>query len=679
MDILSFLPSSSELGPDAFRPWKDGSESKRLVLTVPHSVSAKVGTQEVAGSADIHYVLEAPKVNPSVKGGLVTMRGVAYVGSQSPDVIRTLMEDLRPRTSYSVAAVAQGIFDLRGLCYVCGAAAAAGAANLTATYPNDIASMRLLSPNWTVPVAGELTIGPGIASSGREFVTLALLAKAADMPRLQLMADLLPNTSEAPLQGAELAGFAFKLFANIMAAAQGCACGTHHLQAFYRGMTSAWSLWSHTDEGGWVRKALTQAVYPPGSGILALTTEEFMSLPLKVRMDPSEVTKVAVGLFLVCTGAIPVADAFAAGISTVFERLPGSEARPSSFEGLADHTYTVFARWREMVGPLFGLHPSSISDRYSMDPYFRDDKIDPHLDYEAIVAFWYVEPGPLYPYDSGKLRMPCVRGRAVDLRLLECTGVVLPDIGQTRTGTYPRGVSVSLHVPKGNLRMSGVSYIFSGSYRPENGLSYMDVERDPEYGFYTTDAMFVDNEVTNLAARRWRTPHNPIMNTVEGYTKTGQSIRYTYVGRSFDPSIHDWEHCTVQSTLGFFLLNERVDPFSTATFHTVPPGYALLTRYLHSGPRDLVSRKKMVFGAGSDNTSGGQSLEPFDPLVVFSTPPAPPPDSAGVNVNLDIVTPQAPAPPVVSEPRRVPVTADIGVKQGSGSSNIQKDAVAGSL
>jgi hypothetical protein len=227
--VIHYLPPSSELNADAFKSWTSDSNAVRVGISVPHTVTASVGATTVEGSSDITYVVEAKKEYGTIAGELEIRQNVQYVGTQSPDVIRSLMEDLRPRTSYAVHTTVNGVFDLRGLIFICGRVAAGGSVNAEFDYGNSVSQTRLLSPTWTVPVTGELVIGPGVASTQNEFATLTYLTIAAGMRTIQLMGDLLPPEGRA-LQGLKLSAFALKLAAAILSVSQGCACGTHHLQ-----------------------------------------------------------------------------------------------------------------------------------------------------------------------------------------------------------------------------------------------------------------------------------------------------------------------------------------------------------------------------------------------------------------------------------------------------------------
>jgi hypothetical protein len=132
-----------------------------------------------------------------------------------------------------------------------------------------------------------------------------------------------------------------------------------------------------------------------------------------------------------------------------------------------------------------------------------------------------------------------------------------------------------------------------------------------------------------------------------------------YTGRISDPSLEDWEHCKVESTLGFFLLNEPTGDATTVTHHTVPAGYARVMRYAYTRPTDAHAYKRVNF------KNIGTSAEPATtsalvPPTIEITPNAP---NSAIALNARLETAQPPK----SEPaaQKVPLEANVGTKQGT--------------
>lgn len=584
MDLVSFLPESSSLQQGSFERFNDDEGVKRLVLRVSHSVAAKFGGRTVEGSSDVCYILQSLTECGAVGSSLNVTEEVPYVAVQSPDLVRAITESLRPRMSYALAETVDGMFDLRALAYNLGACFAAGSSGAKVPFHKESAGVRLLTPSWSVPVKGEVTLGPGVARTGREFVTLAAIAGPSGISVLQLVADTLPNTRVKPFQGYRLASFTLRAFAHLLTAAQGCGSAPHHLQAFYRGMTATWSLWSHTDEGGWLRNMLKSPSYPPSSGVLAAAGDEIIGLPLKSEVDAKELTRIAVGMYLSFSATMVVADCHRTGLPSVINRDGGDENRPSCFGELAPQTYEVLETWRNLISDKLGLHRSAVLDGHSCRSYFNADRVDDHLHGDDLLPFWWVEPSFLYTGDPGKLEMPVRLGKVVEMPLLRTTDVIVPAVSTDFRGCLPAGATLLAIRSGGGIRMEGASYLLSGTYRPADGLTHAWYVTSGAHGANSTEALFVEPGVVNCAARRWLTPHNPVANPAEGYIRDTSAIRYEYRGRNVEPAARDWLECKVYSSPGFFRVGKDDFGSEKRCHKSIPTGYSHIVR-----PYDLAS------------------------------------------------------------------------------------------
>jgi hypothetical protein len=381
-----------------------------------------------------------------------------------------------------------------------------------------------------------------------------------------------------------------------------------------------------------------------------VTTEEFMSLPLRKRIDPLDVTRLCVGLYLTFAGVTVVADCEESGLPTVFERDGDGDPRPSHFEGLHYRTYEVMGRWRRLIADRFDLHHGAVGDQHSFRNYFVADRVDRHLDNKSIIPFWWIEPSPLVSGDTGKLFMPATRGKVVSMKFTNCEELICPDMSPHRNGTYPRGTEVTLIFGPGGLRERGYSYLLSGAYRRENGLGFAEYVTEPTEGVHTTDAMFVDPNETNASDRRWVTPHNPMPNPIEGFMSTHSAICYTYAGIGNDPGLDEWVGGTVDSLLGFFRLVDTVPQPVTKTHHHVPKHLDRFTRWAAQRVSDPTRRIKY------------NSHTPIKPKVHAPEPEAllpKPPSSSQTSLPKEEAPPK---PPEQSEKLTVPLAADVGVK-----------------
>jgi hypothetical protein len=322
--------------------------------------------------------------------------------------------------------------------------------------------------------------------------------------------------------------------------------------------------------------------------------------------------------------AVPIADAYHLGKPTMFAREESGTGRPSEYEGLVDRTYMVMHIWRYLMSKKFELHESSIGDGHSFGPYFEANSTDAHFGQKYIIPFWTNEPSPVYTGDLGNIEAPAIRGQVVKMPLFGAESIGYNEAYMLYDGRMSRGAQVTFTLKPGSLRMKGFSYIMSGAYSRTNGLAYMDYVPDYDVGVVTTDAAFVEPGVTNAAARRWMTPHNPMINPMEGYREERSAIRYTYTGKREDPKIADFSEAVMTSTIGPFYLCHDIGAPAARTHHYVPSKYEKSLRSFESSfnPREALSRR-FFNEEGEDPTLRGRVVEPpVEQEPVSSIPPA---------------------------------------------------------
>ncbi|BAU79491.1 coat protein [Diatom colony associated dsRNA virus 5] len=551
MSLSKFIPTYTSLTPMSFTlREKGGRVTRLLVLATPHSVYAMFGGDAVSGKAEVFYKIETTGENETPE---FFKSGVAFdeapIGYQSAEDLRALLEIMRVRQSFSLAAIGDAVFDMRGVAFTCGVMAASVTAGILYAYRFNACSVGLLSPSWNVPSVTNLTVAVGIAETGPEFATLARIAAAAGGKSITLMSDVIPPRTNRVLQGLSLGAFALKVFCNVINAAQACSCAGMHVEAFYSGLCRVFKLHSHTDEGGMIREILSSARYPPSVGVLAVGASSYFGLSPREKLMDVHVPQVVLGLFLELTGTLITSDP--GGMEPTILVKDGDSNRPSDFPGLRPAFYKLMSRFRKNVCDDYGLHHALVSDTSSHDGYFETDAEDRHLMADTIVPFFWVEPGPL----STKERdypLPMIQGKQTNLDLSRAE-VVQESAGYTEVfGRVPVGAAVFHRTEKARPRMEGYQYILSPRYRPENGLSRMEVITDDRLGVTTSDALFVKPGVTNVSRRRWVTPHNPVPSPAEGITPVAQATRYVYNGMYAEPTKSDWKDGKVASFCGPF-------------------------------------------------------------------------------------------------------------------------------
>lgn len=545
MSLIKFVPTYASLSTASFVDHeKDGHKAKLLTLSSMHSVHSKFGSDAVSGRAETFYKVETVReLIGRPHPNLTVAADEPSIGFQSSEELRGLLEKLRSRQSFSLAAIGDGAFDMRALAYVCGNALATVTSGLEFTYSAPC-TVGLLSPTWNVPNVTNLTISPGIAQTGAEFGTLARLCAAAGGRSITLMSDVVPPRANKCLQGLSLGAFVLRLFCNILNAAQSCSCAGMHVEAFFCGMSSHFKLHAHTDEGGLIRPILERVRYPPVVGVLAVGAASYLGLSPREDLMDIHVPQVALGLYLEFVGTLITSDPGGKDVTILVK--DGEGSRPSDFSGLRPAFYKLMSRFRDNVCSDYGFHPALVGDDSSHDAYFREDQDDRHLSNDVIVPFFWVEPGPLTTKERD-YNLPAIQGTRTDLPLSRAEDVI-PSEGYVEAfSRVPTGCAVYLRTKTARPRMEGYQYILSARYRESNGLSCMDVIVDDRLGTTTSSALFTQPGVVDVAARRWTTPHCSFPNPAEGLTACAQAVRFSYRGLYAEPTAEDWRSGLVAS------------------------------------------------------------------------------------------------------------------------------------
>lgn len=558
MSLVSFIPTYAHFSKKSWFKKKSDPSIKRVVLTAPHSVYSTFGGDAVTGKADVQYVLDYALSKPDKAVPHLTInKHAAPIGYQSAEELRSLIETLKIRQSFAVASIGDSAFDMRSLAYVCGAAVASTSCHEDFYYGPDVVTVSTISPTWKVPTVTNLTISAGLANESDEFATLARFAALAGCKSVTLMSDIIPPRSYSALQGAKLGVFALRLFCNIINAAQSCSCAGMHTEAFFCGMVSVLTLNAHTDEGGCLRNILKKCEYPRAVGVLPIGASTYFGISPTMDLGHDYLPQVGIGLFLEFVGTLVSSDPGKEEVTILTRDRTGS--RPSCFPGLRPAFYSLMSRFRSFVCEDYDLHKSVVGDDSSHNPYFVLDGEDRHLNFPVIQPFFWVEPGPL----SVKVRpyqQVCIQSQRVELPFFE-GDLVQESAGYTEVfGRVPVGCAVYLRSKSAAPRKNGFQYLLSPRYRDENGLSLLEVIADNRLGTTTTQAIFTDPTVTNVAQRRWITPHNPLPSPAEGITAYAQSMVFHYRGSYAEPTARDWREGKVYSFTGPLQVKTSASP-----------------------------------------------------------------------------------------------------------------------
>jgi hypothetical protein len=565
MDLIANLPKAVDLNPSTLT---DVDGKLRLSLGISHVVSGEVGATERIGSADIIYILDFSKdVNLPV--GL-DRTGTTYIGVQSVDFIHQQLQQLRPRTSYSVEHVSNGKFDFRSFMFVLGATFASGAAQVPVTFSSRASGYKTLNTGWLVPDVGDVTIGPNLAQNANQFVTLLALFGEAGVDNVTVLSDYVPGTTGNVLTGRGLAKFSWRLALNVLNSAQECLCFGSHFTAFFAGMTSVVTLNAHTDEGGWIRQLFRKVRYPRSTGIVSGMGREFIGFPLQESIPGEDTLRVFSGLYLSTAALIHPADVLVNSRTSVYERTEVPTQRICDFGTLTSDVTAVMNKWRDLICDQYGQHHDASSDLGAYYNYLRNPGADRHMDADLIVPFFWVETAPLITMDIEGYWLPARLCQVKTLPLFAARDVQHTGHAMDSKGRIPPHSSVWLVRGPTTFREEGASYLLSSAYSPDNGLAQFVLEPDSE-GRAPPGIAFVDDGNANLANMRWVTPHNPMPCPVEGMSLAETTFRMHSVNIRLDPTPDELLNGTVESRLSSFFIKKDAPVGKGRTHKDVPP------------------------------------------------------------------------------------------------------------
>jgi hypothetical protein len=640
MDLIAHLPKAVDLNSSKLKE-QDGKFT--LSLGISHVVTGSIATTERVGSADIVYNLDFSK-ETNLPVGLDTSSKV-FIGVQSMDFIHQQLQQLRPRTAYSVEHVTNGKFDFRAFLFVLGASFAGGAAQRPVTFSSRPAGYRTLNTGWMVPDVGDVTLGPNLAQNANQFVTLLSLLGEAGVDNATFLSDYVPGTTGNLLTGRGLSKFALRVAMNVLNSAQECLCFGSHFVAFYCGMTSVITLNAHTDEGGWIRKLFRSVQYPKSTGIVAGMGREFMGYPLQESVPQEECLRIVVGLYLSTSALIHPADVLVNGRTSVYERTEPQTNRISDYGTLTIDIVSVLHKWRDLICDMYGQHHDANDDSSSYYEYLRNPRADRHADVDYFIPFFWVEPSPLLVMDIAGYEKPASLTRIVKLPLFKSTNVSHTGYAVDSKGRIPPYSEVWVERSPCTFREEGASYLLSSVYSPDNGLSQFQLV-DGLDGRGAPTIGFVDPGNVNLANMRWQTPHNPMPCPLEGYSSDTTVFKMYSAGIKLDPTPAELFTGQVESRLSAFFVKEDVSKVPGVTHRHVP---AHIKRALNVSGEDFNAiRTLKVISLTSTYTPAPESVVPVAP------------DTVGVKTSAtETASPDIPEPP--SSTQNV-IPSDSGIK-----------------
>lgn len=567
MKFSSYLPDYDKLESSKFRPHPKDKSVRRLQLSVDHVVTGKVGGRNRYGKSALNYNLDFGASAP-YSGRMINETKV-YAGVQSTEFLAHEYERLRTRTGYSAQHFGTGMFDMRSIMYVLGAAQMGGVSGTTMTRSGEPALYKTLGGGYTTPRTGEITVGPQLYTTRHEFITALMLFGEAGVNSVQLMTDYIPGTEATILQGLALSRYVQRLAFNVLYMCNSTVTYGMHYQAYVSGMLSVCTLNGHSDEGGWVRKMLTMPDYPTPCGVLFCMDRRFGSYPLAEKVSTHEIARNTYAMFLEAMAMLAVADVKAHGKQSLARRGKDERRSVNSYEAILDQLPDVMEAWREIFCDLHGAHRDNCQTYGDYNAYIGLDAEDRHFDNEVIVPWFFVEPSPFITEELGYYKPPAMTGKVTQLpmfrqeKVSHSASVVDPLYG----GLAP-GATIGIVRSAGDMRMEGFSYLLSPAYHPDNGLASLVIRRSRD-GEGPDGAMFFDPEEELMNNQRWILSDCPIVAPFEGYTTAPQQLYYHVSGYgSLTPQ--EIATGTVSSFFGTFRVGSGGEGLRSRTHRSVP-------------------------------------------------------------------------------------------------------------
>jgi hypothetical protein len=562
--LINSVQSREFLRAEAFKPVVDkkgdpvpGKETfKRLFLRSQHHVSAKIGDRINIGSSSVFYGLEFCSTRNDPTKLLTIDDRVPAVASQSLTTLISVLRDLGIKQSVSGPGDYESPFDMRSLAYVCLYVAAATSCDVEPLLTTR-ARVAAVSANSSLHLGTTCTFSTGVFQNRDELMTLTYLAGAAGVNTMRVSTQTVPMVG-SKLTGRALGAYALRVYANILAEAHTVAASAIHAEAAFSGALAFLKVLGHSSEGSGIRLAMCSRTYGPAVGFVMTHATSFCGLSTLRRLHCSDLTRYIISFVLTGVGRIARSDPTKSpyGLPTIY-RPEIVTGRPDSMVGFMYDFYEMTNNWRKLAAEEDGLAVDDHMDGISCSRYFDENKVDNHFKNEAIIPFFYVEPGPISTSLKSNIFMLGCQQQGVTLPLFEkATGY--KTLAYTEYHKIPvPGSVVRIVCNEGyQARRNGINYLFSGRYSKHNGLSQFNQVAFPGSGIYHKDMAMSGDANSHLANRRWHTYHCPLPNPGENFTVRPTCFSYTYAGGRVEPTLSELVDVKVDSVFGTLVIAE---------------------------------------------------------------------------------------------------------------------------
>jgi hypothetical protein len=469
-------------------------------------------------------------------------------------------------------------YDLRSLFYCLGDLTGMTVCDIP--WPTAKSDVRFMSMYATSIDEHNLVFYPGGGKSKDIIYTIAVCAKMAQTNNIYLAAEQ-GGPSNPPEDSVQKRRFIHRTMRCLMRDVIDMDVYGEHMFAYYRGLCKHITLRAHSDEGGWIRKAMMRANYPRPVGLICQDSSLDVETPRFKTINTSQAIFLSEVLGHMVETAACVADAdplMIRNMVSVFDNreLDDSGAaidedttkaeKPSAFPDLEEVLNNIEDRATVVLGRTDvgqGLeHHTSLLIRGTFRSYLSDNRVDKHFKHKNFMPYAYVEHGAVLKEQSTVTCDGPKAGRSVQIPLFPEPPVTLGKQVLNLAGNgHALNDALYFRYRDTGLRGLGAFYLGSGAF---GGIGLESISiMDGVSGKHQV-AMCRDNQ-PNLESMRWIRPHCPVPMAGESSIWSGRP--YLKMIRNSRSKIAVGLDYNVTLTVGSPII-KKVDQFTAVTSQT---------------------------------------------------------------------------------------------------------------
>ncbi|BAU79509.1 coat protein [Diatom colony associated dsRNA virus 13] len=398
---------------NSFKVESDGS-----VTTLPLEVGVRVDASHGSGSfvrevhSNVNFQIE---LAAEVENGLTVTQSRGGLERAVMESVDVLSEGVR--SSVARLAPTHYFYEMRSVMYYLGYLSSLLIAGVD--WPDELADIKGVSPMASGVNSSDFVYNPKGGNTREVMYVLALAARGVGKKRMFVYNEQFSPASK-PRSADARRRYLHHTIRTVSADAASCGLYGDHMFAFSRGLSCGLVLRSHSDEGGWVRKALKQASYPTCSGMISVNPDDFPLLPRfnTVQTGKNMFLENCVNVLIETAALLSDSDpALEVSVSSVmynrYLNKDGSSnydvgdrlhSRPSAFDDIAGVLHQMenyCVKYLNIINadtPSEGCHGSL--RRGTFEHYLEEDAVDRHFDLFEFLPYLYVESAVVLKHEG---------------------------------------------------------------------------------------------------------------------------------------------------------------------------------------------------------------------------------------------------------------------------------------